>query len=215
MGNNLMSLNDVTDLFEEKVSVADINAARILSEISAAIVKKRPGIKQTPIHKWHKISAVCSWQAALVFSKDMWGCLLPFPQMYISIDGGDAHILEWFFSDDAGDALFVARFGLHGKTVDLGSDGSGLADAVHIDAGVFWEYQIHRAVQGVAFHDVIEGGEGSGDRTAGCFQFRTAGDGAGNDAAGDGMEIHEALRPVKADAAHRAAHADAGSGDAF
>ena len=81
MGNNLMSLNDVTDLFEEKVSVADINAARILSEISAAIVKKSPGIKQTPIHKWHKISAVCSWQAALVFSKDMWVCLLPFPQM--------------------------------------------------------------------------------------------------------------------------------------
>lgn len=75
--------------------------------------------------------------------------------MYISVDGGDAHILEWFLSDDAGDALFVARLGLHGKTVDLGSDGSGLADAVHIDAGVFWEYQIHRAVQGVAFHDVV------------------------------------------------------------
>lgn len=71
MGNNPMSLNDVTDLFEKKVSVADINAARILSEISAAIVKKRPGTKQTPIHKLHKISAVCSWQAALVFSKDM------------------------------------------------------------------------------------------------------------------------------------------------
>ena len=38
---NNMSLNDMIALFKEKLSDADINAAILLSEISAAIVKER------------------------------------------------------------------------------------------------------------------------------------------------------------------------------
>lgn len=46
-GSNVVGLNEILELFESELSIADINASKYLGKISAAIVKKRIELKMT------------------------------------------------------------------------------------------------------------------------------------------------------------------------